>query len=162
MNFEKRSALSARRDSRPPRCKLLIWPHNDNILSAEIARDGRGGRRDTTIRLFQRGGDDEFLRRRIVLYAQYVGPAANLAVFDVALPASRGFVNVGGVPFSTTRALKTGFHKRIIFRRQSRRNSIRFNGINRMVIAHRMVHFRLRADLGAFSRRDRGKTSSAP
>src|SRR5271165_5683371 len=58
----------------------------------------------------QFGGNKEFLRRRVVFDAQDVRLAADLAVFDVALAASSGFVNRSGIPFSAGGALKTGFH----------------------------------------------------
>ena len=60
---------------------------------------------------FQFGGDEELLRRGIVLDAQDVGLAANLAVFDVVLVASGGFVNGSGVPFPAGSALETGLHR---------------------------------------------------
>lgn len=61
-------------------------------------------------RLFQFGADQELLRRRIVLDAQNVRLAADLAVFDVALPLPGRLVDGSGVPFSAGGALETGFH----------------------------------------------------
>jgi hypothetical protein len=60
--------------------------------------------------LFQFGCDEELLPRRVVLHAQHVRLAANLAVFDVALPPSRGLIDGGRIPFSAGRTLETGFH----------------------------------------------------
>jgi hypothetical protein len=72
---------------------------------------------------FLRSRDEEFLRRRIVLNAQHVWLAAYLAVFDVALPPARGFVDAGGVPLSTACALEACFHKAIMPRSRRRRLS---------------------------------------
>ena len=55
-------------------------------------------------------GDQEFLRRVVVLHAQNVRLAADLAIFDIALVASGGLVDRGGIPFSAGRALETRFH----------------------------------------------------
>ena len=64
-----------------------------------------------SIRLsFQFRGDKEFLRRVVVLDAQHIGLAADLAVFYVALSASGRLVDRGGVPFSAGGALESGFH----------------------------------------------------
>jgi hypothetical protein len=63
---------------------------------------------------FQRSRNEELLRRHIVLNAQYIWLAADLAVFNVGLPAARRFVDVGGIPFSTACALKACFHKAIM------------------------------------------------
>jgi hypothetical protein len=43
--------------------------------------------------LLQLRGDEECLRRIVVLNPQHIRFAADLAVFDVALPASGGFVH---------------------------------------------------------------------
>jgi hypothetical protein len=55
--------------------------------------------------------DEEFLRRCIALNAEHIGLAADLAVFDVALLASRGFIHRGYIPLAATGTLKTRFHK---------------------------------------------------
>ncbi len=65
-----------------------------------------GGR---TGELLQGGAHDKFSAVLVVLNLQHIRFAAHLAVFDVALPSSRRFINRGPVPFSTARALKTGF-----------------------------------------------------
>lgn len=62
----------------------------------------------------QRSRYEEFPRRPIVLNPQHVGLAAHLAVFDVVLTPSGGFVDVSQVPFSASRALETRFHKAIM------------------------------------------------
>jgi hypothetical protein len=49
------------------------------------------------------------------VHLQYVGLAANLTVFDVALVASGGFVHRGGIPFAAAGALKSSLHIVIIF-----------------------------------------------
>src|SRR5258708_36906718 len=54
----------------------------------------------------QIGCDEEFLRRRVILNAQHIGLAAHLAVFNVALLASRGFIYRGRVPLAASRTLK--------------------------------------------------------
>jgi hypothetical protein len=61
---------------------------------------------------FQFSGNEEFLRRVVVLDAKHIRLAANLTFFDVTLAASRGLVHRSGVPFSTGGALKAGFHYR--------------------------------------------------
>ena len=61
---------------------------------------------------FQFGGDEEFLRRGVVLDAKDIGLAADLAVFNVALAASGGLVDGRGVPFAAGGALETGLHGR--------------------------------------------------
>src|SRR6202035_1095520 len=60
--------------------------------------------------LLQRGGDEEFLRRRIVLDLQQVRLAAGLAVFDIVLPPPCGLINRGGIPFTATSTLKSRIH----------------------------------------------------
>jgi hypothetical protein len=64
--------------------------------------------------LLQRGLDEEFLRRAIVLYAQNIRLAARLAILDVALSSSRGLIHAGGVPLATSSALKASLHPTII------------------------------------------------
>ena len=44
--------------------------------------------------------------------AQHVGLAANLAIFNVTLLPSRGFIHDDRVPFPTARALIASFHCR--------------------------------------------------
>jgi hypothetical protein len=46
---------------------------------------------------------------------KHVGLAADLAVFDVTLAASGGFVHCGDIPFTAARALKTRFHYELPF-----------------------------------------------
>jgi len=46
----------------------------------------------------------------LVLDVEKVGLAADLAIFDVVLPPSRGFVDRGQVPLAAAGALKTRFH----------------------------------------------------
>jgi hypothetical protein len=99
--------------SRPPRGKLLIWPTQEQILNAKIAKNGRA--EDTERRSLERGRYEEFLRLRIVLYPQHVGLAADLAVFDITLPAPCGFIHGSWIPLAATRTLKTSFHKTILF-----------------------------------------------
>jgi hypothetical protein len=65
---------------------------------------------------FQVGYDEEFLRCRVVLDAQGIGFAANLAVFDVTLLASSGFIHCGRIPLAAACTLKTSFHDAIISR----------------------------------------------
>src|SRR5579862_540821 len=55
-------------------------------------------------------GDKEFLRRHIVLYAQYIRLTADLAIFDIALSAAGGFIHRSCIPLSAGGALETGFH----------------------------------------------------
>ena len=62
----------------------------------------------------ERGHYQEFLRLRIVLHPQHIGPAADLAVFDITLPASCEFIHGGRIPLAATRTLKTSFHKTIL------------------------------------------------
>jgi hypothetical protein len=64
--------------------------------------------------LLELGGDEERLRIRIVGNVQYVGFAANLAVFDVALIPSGRLVHGGLVPLSATGALEASFHTLIL------------------------------------------------
>jgi len=64
-----------------------------------------------SFRSFQFGGDEELLRRGVVLDAQDIRLAANLAVFDVVLAASGGLINGSSVPFSAGSALETGLHR---------------------------------------------------
>ena len=77
---------------------LSIWAHTS------ISRSRRE-------QLLQCRRNKEFLRRRIVLHAQHIGLAADLAVFDVALPVPRGFVHGRYIPLATTRTLKASFHE---------------------------------------------------
>jgi hypothetical protein len=63
---------------------------------------------------FQRSRDEEFLRRPIELNMQHIWLAAYLAVFDVALPPARRFVDGGGVPLSAACALEACFHEAIM------------------------------------------------
>jgi hypothetical protein len=67
-------------------------------------------RRLTPAFLFQLSRDEEFLTRRVVLHAQDVGLAADLAVFHVTLAPPGGFIDRGRIPFSAGRALEAGFH----------------------------------------------------
>ena len=55
-------------------------------------------------------GDEEFLRRVVVLDVKNIRLAADLAVFDVVLAATRGLIHGSCVPFPAGRALETGFH----------------------------------------------------
>jgi hypothetical protein len=55
--------------------------------------------------------DEELIRRDVILHAEHVRLAADLAVFHVPLPASRGFVDGSLVPLSAGCALKTGLHE---------------------------------------------------
>src|ERR1700722_13318327 len=82
------------------------------ITRSENRGEFRSVFRPSTSRLFQLSRDEEFLRRRVVLHAQYVRLAADLAVFNVTLAAPSGFIDRGRVPFSAGRALETGFHSR--------------------------------------------------
>ena len=61
-------------------------------------------------RLFKFGSDDEFARGIVILDAQNIRLAADLAVFDVALALPGGLVNCGDVPLSAGSALETGVH----------------------------------------------------
>jgi hypothetical protein len=45
---------------------------------------------------------------------QYVGLTADLAVFNVALPTSRGLIHGGGIPLAAAGTLKARFHEAII------------------------------------------------
>jgi hypothetical protein len=58
--------------------------------------------------LFEFGANKKFFGVRIERDLQHVGPAAHLAIFDVALVASRGFVDAGFVPLAATRTLEAG------------------------------------------------------
>lgn len=62
------------------------------------------------IRLFEFRGNKEFAGRSVVLDAQNIGFAANLAIFDVRLPAPRRLVDRGNIPLPAGGALETGFH----------------------------------------------------
>jgi len=62
-------------------------------------------------RLFNFGGDKEFLRQRVVLDLQNIRLAADLAVFYVLLAASGGLVDGSRVPYSAGGALEAGFHE---------------------------------------------------
>jgi hypothetical protein len=64
--------------------------------------------------LFQFGADRKFLRRRIILNPQHIRFAADLAIFDIALPPSRKLIDAGTVPLAASRTLKTSFHQAII------------------------------------------------
>jgi hypothetical protein len=64
----------------------------------------------TRIALLKVRRNKEFVRRRIVLDPQHIGLAADLAIFDVNLPASCGFVHCGRIPLSTARTLETCLH----------------------------------------------------
>lgn len=79
----------------------------NKFLTAEVAQRSRSDS-------FERGCNDEFLRRRIVLDAQNIRLAANLAVLDIGLPASGAFIHSGRIPLAAPRTLKTSFHKAII------------------------------------------------
>jgi len=57
------------------------------------------------------GGDKEFLRRIIVLHAQNVRFAADLAILDIALAASGGLIDGSGIPFAAGGALEPRFHE---------------------------------------------------
>jgi len=84
----------------------LIFPGENKILIVEVAVDS-----------LQRRRHKEFLRQRIVFHTKHIGLAADLAVFDIALPAAGGFVHAGDVPLSTARALETGLHEALLLRR---------------------------------------------
>jgi len=58
----------------------------------------------------QFSSDEEFLRRRVVLDTKYIGLAADLAIFDLALAASRRLIHGRDIPLSAGRALEAGFH----------------------------------------------------
>jgi hypothetical protein len=60
--------------------------------------------------LLQLSSDEKLLRGRVIVGAQHVGLAADLAIFNVTLPLSRGFIHDDRVPFSTARALIATFH----------------------------------------------------
>jgi len=62
-------------------------------------------------RLLELGGDPELLFFGIVFELKQVRLAANLAVLDVALTTSGGFVDVGHVPLAAAGALEAGFHE---------------------------------------------------
>ncbi len=61
---------------------------------------------------FQNRRDEEFLRCDVILDLQQVGLAADLAVFDVVLPPTCGFVNRGDIPLAAAGTLKASFHER--------------------------------------------------
>jgi len=58
---------------------------------------------------FQFRRNKKFLRRRIVVHTQYIGLAADLAIFNITLPPSRRFVHGSRVPLSARSALESGF-----------------------------------------------------
>jgi len=64
------------------------------------------------IQSFQRRGDEKLLQRSIVFNAQHIRLAADLAVFDIVLPPSCGFVDRSRVPYSAARTLKACFHNK--------------------------------------------------
>src|SRR5690242_2902483 len=59
---------------------------------------------------FQFCRNKEFLRRVVILHAQHIRLAANLAVFHVTLPPPCGFVDRSSVPLSARGTLKAGVH----------------------------------------------------
>jgi hypothetical protein len=63
--------------------------------------------------LLQRRRNEKLLRRCVIFQAQYIRLAANLAIFDVALPPPRGFIHSRDIPLTATRALETCFHLRL-------------------------------------------------
>ena len=64
-----------------------------------------------SLRLLQFCCDQEFLRCIVVLDPQDVGLATDLAVFDVGLAASSGFVDRVNVPLTAGGALETRVHR---------------------------------------------------
>src|SRR5207244_13135342 len=60
--------------------------------------------------LLQLGSDERILRCRVIVGAQHVGFAADLAIFTVTLLPSRGFIHDDRVPFAAARTLIASFH----------------------------------------------------
>jgi len=60
--------------------------------------------------LLQLGSDEELLSCRVIVGAQHVGFAADLAIFNVTLLPSRGFIHDDRVPFAAARTLIASFH----------------------------------------------------
>jgi hypothetical protein len=60
--------------------------------------------------LFEFGGNTEFLQLIVERDVQDIRLTADLAVFDVLLPKSRGVVYLGVIPLAAACALETGFH----------------------------------------------------
>ena len=144
---EKAGSARVSHAPRPPRLHLS---------SRSEARDDSAAAKDTDNGSLQRGPYKELLRRRIVLHSKHIGFAADLAVFDIALPASRGFIHGRGVPLSATRTLKTGFDWTILSLAARRGSiSITFFKINCLVIAQRVHHFLPGADLSPFDPPDK-------
>jgi len=56
------------------------------------------------------GRDKELPGRVVVLNAENVRLAADLAIFDVDLAAARGFVDPRRIPFTARSTLEAGFH----------------------------------------------------
>jgi hypothetical protein len=65
-------------------------------------------------RLLELGRDEELLLSGIVLDPKKVWFTADLAILDVVLAVSAGFIHAGNVPFATACALESGFHNRIV------------------------------------------------
>ncbi len=63
---------------------------------------------------FQFCADHKLPAFAIIFRAQYVRLAADLAVLDVALPGTGGFVHGRLIPLSASRALETGQHSQIV------------------------------------------------
>jgi hypothetical protein len=57
--------------------------------------------------LLQLCPDEESLRRHIVLNVQHIGPAADLAILDIVLPATSEIIDRRDIPLAAARALKT-------------------------------------------------------
>ena len=63
--------------------------------------------------LLQRRRNEKLLRGEVILNPQHIRFTTNLAIFNIALPASRGFVHSRAIPLAAARALKTCFHLRL-------------------------------------------------
>lgn len=109
--WEKASPGESKRvlpDGGPVRAELYGAGRPRPGSGAAKAPAGRTRRPSTD--LLQFGLDEEFLRRSVVLDAQDIRLAADLAIFHVALPAPSRLVDRSGVPFSAGSALESGFH----------------------------------------------------
>jgi hypothetical protein len=62
--------------------------------------------------LFQVRGDEEFPGTGVILDAQNIRLATDLAIFHVALTAASGFIHRGHIPFATRSALKSRLHEK--------------------------------------------------
>ena len=107
-NFHQRHTRSS---GRPVRLCVTITRGTEDDECFEVSCLGTPRWRLTPVALLPLRGDEEFLRRRIVLHAQHIRLAAYVTIFDITLETSRRLIDRGGIPFSAGRALKAGFHR---------------------------------------------------